>query len=45
MQMADSGHSIILWTAVGAGSVAAATGVYWVAKKALDTYVPYQVRF
>lgn len=45
MQMADSGHSIILWTAVGAGSVAAATGVYWVAKKALDTYVPYQYHY
>eukprot|EP00878_Enallax_costatus_P009830 GHUV01010264.1.p1 GENE.GHUV01010264.1~~GHUV01010264.1.p1 ORF type:complete len:103 (+),score=3.82 GHUV01010264.1:209-517(+) len=43
--MADKEHKLLLWAAVGAGGVAAATGAYWAAKKALDVYVPYQYHY
>lgn len=42
--MADTEHRLLLWAAVATGGLAAATGVYWAAKRALDIYVPYQVR-
>lgn len=32
-----------MWAAAVTGSALAAATVYWLAKKALDAYVPYQV--
>jgi hypothetical protein len=34
----------LAWAAAATGGALAAAGVYWAGKKALDYYVPYQVR-
>lgn len=34
----------VVWVATATGGILAATAIYWVLQKALDAYVPYQVR-
>jgi len=40
--MVDKEHAVV-WAATATGGILAATALYWVCKKALDAYVPYQV--
>jgi hypothetical protein len=39
----DISKERVMWAAAVTGSALAAATVYWLAKKALDAYVPYQV--